>query len=461
MPDSRETAVEYAHTHRGVFLNSLKELLEIPSVSTDPTHQEDMPRAARWLADRLQAMRFKSVRIIPTPGHPVVVGELAQAGNSAPTILIYGHYDVQPPDPVEQWHSGPFEPVIRGENLVARGASDMKGQIIATLSAIESVLQTGDIPVNIKALFEGEEEIGSPNMAVVLAREKEHLACDLALNPDAGMSGKNIPTIVYGLRGMAYFELRIDGPAHDLHSGQFGGIIHNPAQVLCEVIAGLHDRDGKVTIPGFYDRVARIEPDEKAELARLSIKDKEYLAQTGAPALYGESEFSPAERMAVRPTLEVNGMGSGFTGPGLKTIIPASAMAKLSMRLVPDQDPDELNRLFQASLAERVPPTARWKLDYFGGGPASITDRTSKGVKALAQALKTVWGKDPVFKREGGSIPVVLEMQQILGVDSVLTGFSLPDDNIHSPDERLHLPTWERGIDALIHFLYNAREGVR
>ena len=275
------------------------------------------------------------------------------------------------------------------------------------------------------------------------------------------MSGEDIPNNRLRPAGYGLFRAQDIQPNHDLHSGQFGGVVHNPAQALCEIIAGMHDAYGRVTLPGFYDRVLQIDPAEKTELDRLPMDDKFYLQQTGAPSLYGEPDYLPFERIGSRPTLEVNGMISGFTGVGSKTVIPASAMAKLSMRLVPQQDPAEVDQQLRAYLEKTVPQTVRWELDSYGGSPASLTDRNSKGVDALSMALETVWGKKPVFKREGGSIPVVLEMQQILGADSALTGFSLPDDNIHAPNEKLHIPTWSRGVDTIIHFLYNARNGVK
>jgi acetylornithine deacetylase/succinyl-diaminopimelate desuccinylase-like protein len=461
MTSSLSAALDFAHQNRSQFLSSLKEILTFPSISTDPAHQDDIEHAAEWLSARLKTIGVQNVQIMPTGGSPVVFGEYNQAGPNAPTILIYGHYDVQPVEPLELWISGAFQPETRGEHLFARGASDMKGQIMASLAAVQSVMHTGGSPVNLKFLFEGEEEIGSPHLDAFIQKEQKLLACDLAFNPDAGMTAIDTPTITYGLRGLAYFELRIYGPDHDLHSGQFGGVVHNPAQALCEIISGMHDAQGHITLPGFYDHVRALDPQEKSELDRLPVDDSFYLQQTGVPNLWGEAGYLPVERIGARPTLEVNGMIGGFTDAGSKTIIPANAMAKISMRLVPDQEPDEIDRSLRAYLASHVPATVRWELDTYGGSPASITDRESKGVDALSHALETVWGKRPIFRREGGSIPVVLEMQQLLGADSVLTGFSLPDDNIHAPNEKLHLPTWERGIDTIIHFLFNARDGIK
>jgi acetylornithine deacetylase/succinyl-diaminopimelate desuccinylase-like protein len=334
----------------------------------------------------------------------------------------------------------------------------MKGQVIAALSAVESIVKQDVLPVNVKFIIEGEEEIGSPNLTAFLKEHKDLLACDFALNPDAGMIAADIPTIVYALRGLAYFELRVYGPEHDLHSGLYGGVVHNPAQALCELIAGMHDDHGRITLPGFYDRVRSLSAEERGELARLPMNEAYYRDQTGVPQVWGEEGYSPTERIGARPTLEVNGLLSGFTGKGSKTVLPAHAMAKISMRLVPDQDPAEVEKQLRQYLEQNAPKTIRWELDTMAGGPASITDPHIPGAEALSRALEQVWGIRPVYKREGGSIPVVADMQNILGVGSVLTGFGLPDDNLHAPNEKLHLPTWYRGIDALINFFYNLQE---
>lgn len=448
-------ALQYTSQNRQLFLDNLRKLLSIPSVSTDPDHQDDMLKAAQWIKEYLISLGFQRSEIFKTPKHPIVYAENLKAGASAPTVLIYGHYDVQPADPLDIWESDPFASEIRGEYLFARGASDMKGQVIATIVAVEAVLKQGPLPINIKFIFEGEEEIGSPSLPVFLKEHKDLLSCDVVLNPDAGMIAPNVPTIVYALRGMAYFELRVQGPRQDLHSGLFGGAVHNPAIVLSELIAGLHDKKGRVTLPGFYDKVRELTADEKEELARLPITEQTYLDQTGAPALYGEKGYTVVERVGARPTLDINGLYSGFTGKGSKTIIPAWAMAKISTRLVPDQDPDEVHQQLVEYLTQKAPPTVRWELTVMSGGPAAISNTNLPASKALFKALESSWGVKPVYKREGGSVPIVAEMQKILGVDSVLTGFGLPDDNVHSPNERLHLPTWYKGIDALVHFIYN------
>jgi acetylornithine deacetylase/succinyl-diaminopimelate desuccinylase-like protein len=456
MVDQRENALQYAHNNRENFLSAYKEILRIPSVSTEKAHRPDIQRAAEWLSAQLRGLGMQKVQLFPTEGSPIVYGEYLGA-EGASTVLVYGHYDVQPVDPIELWKTGPFEPTVVGDDIFARGASDMKGQALITLKAAESLIQTGGLPINIKWLFEGEEEVGSPNLAGFIASHSELLACDYAINPDSGMIGRDYPTITYGLRGLAYFELRVFGPAHDLHSGMFGGVVHNPANALAELIAGMHDKKGRVTLPGFYNRVLAMSQEERDEFARLPIGDSDYIEQTGVLALRGEAGYTSNEQTGARPTLDVNGLLSGFTGEGSKTVIPAWAMAKLSMRLVPDQDPKKIHKDLVRYLERNAPKDIRWELKAMAGSPASISDRNNPGVQAMAKALETVWGKRPNFKREGGSIPVVGDMQRLLGVESVICGFGLPDDNVHAPNEKQNLPTWYHGIDAYIHFFINLK----
>ncbi|HEY9088552.1 MAG TPA: dipeptidase [Anaerolineaceae bacterium] len=451
--DHRENAIEFARKNQIGALNALKELVSIPSVSTFAANKGDMQRAAEWLAGQLKEMGA-APQIFPTQGHPVVFGEIRAAKPDMPTVLIYGHYDVQPPDPLDLWKTSPYQPDVRDGNLYGRGSSDMKGQVVACLQAVKAVLAQGPSPVNIKFILEGEEEIGSPNLPAFLREYKDLLACDLALNPDGGMISSELPTIIYGLRGLAYFELWVTGPAHDLHSGMFGGVVHNPANALCELIAGMHDAQGRITLPGFYDAVHPLSEEERQQMKRLPMSVDFYREATGVPALHGEQNYSPAEQTGARPTLDVHGLLSGFVEEGKKTVIPAWAMAKISCRLVPNQQADEVHQSFLRYLTENAPESIRWELKYFGGGPAVMAELDLPEVRAFARALETVWGKQPLYKREGGSIPVVADMQQILGCPSVITGFGLPDDNIHAPNEKLHLATWYRGIEAIIHYLY-------
>ena len=455
MSESRTKALAYAHQNETRFLDELKEFVTIPSASTDPSHKSDIEKAAAWVAAQLKTLGVENVQVMPTGGHPLVYGEYLQAGDSAPTLLVYGHYDVQPAEPLELWESPAFEPTKRGENLFARGVSDMKGQIMIGLKAIESIVRTSQLPINLKFIFEGEEEIGSPNLGPFIANNKALLAADICLNLDAGILGADIPSITYALRGLAYFELRVYGPAHDLHSGGFGGVVHNPANVLCKLIGGMHDDQGRITLPGFYDAVRALDAEERTELARLPMGEDFYKKNSGAPALFGEAGYTPVERTGARPTMDVNGIISGFTGEGSKTVLPAYAMAKISMRLVPDQDPEQVYQQLLQYLQANAPQTVRWEVDKLAGGPASITDRHMPEVIAMSQAMESVWGKRPVFKREGGSVPVVAQMQKQLGMKTLISGFALPDDNIHAPNEKMHIPTWYRGIDTVIHFFFN------
>jgi acetylornithine deacetylase/succinyl-diaminopimelate desuccinylase-like protein len=448
-------ALEYAHQNHERFLTELKEVLTIPSISTDPAHKADVQRAAEWMAAQLRSIGMENVQVMPTGGHPVVYGEWLHAGKSAPTVIVYGHYDVQPPDPLELWTTPPFEPSVRGDELYARGSADMKGQVVASLKAVESVMKNGGLPVNLKWLIEGEEEIGSEHLDDFIKEHTDLLAGDFCLNTDAGLLAADKPSITTGLRGLAYFELRVHGPSKDLHSGLFGGIVHNPAQALAELIAGMHDKKGKVTLPGFYDKVRKLSKKEHKEFARLPLKKKLYLEQTTAPALWGDPDYTPSERIGARPTLEVNGLLSGFTGPGSKTVLPAWAMAKISCRLVPDQTPKDTTKQLEKYLKANAPKDVTWELTYLHGAEPALVGTDSVGIKAMSKALQSVWGKPPYFERGGGSIGAVVQMEKRLGVYSVLSGFSLPDCDAHSPNEKQHLPTWDKGIDTLIHFFYN------
>ena len=451
--DLTAAAIAHARENRDPQTASYKEFVRIPSVSTLPEHKGDVGKAAQWLGGRLKQLGMTRAELFPTAGHPIVYGEWLGAPGK-PTVLVYGHYDVQPGDPLDEWESPPFEPTERGENLYARGASDCKGQIAAFLNAAESIVARGGLPVNVKALFEGEEEIGSPNLEPFIAAHTDLLACDFVLNVDAGILAADVPAITYALRGLAYFEIEVRGPAKDLHSGMFGGAVHNPAQVLCELIAGMHDAQGRVTLPGFYDKVRPLSDEERAALARLpGGSDADLMTMTGAPALWGEAGYTASERIGARPALDVNGFLSGFTGDGAKTVLPARAMAKVSARLVAGQDPAEIKNQLCAYLETRAPATVTWRVHEHSHGPGAIMDRHSPWMRAATAALAEVYGVEPVFKREGGSVPVVGMMQQTLGVDSVMLGFALPDDGIHGPNEKQHLPSFRRGIETYIRFL--------
>ena len=448
-----DRALDYLADHRRDFLDEWKELVSIPSVSTDPDHRADVDRAANWLLHRLNEYGAAESLLIESSGHPIVWAEFP-AGPDAPTVLIYGHYDVQPADPVELWETDPFVPTERNGRLFGRGASDMKAQVMATLLAVRAAVQAGPLPVTVRVLLEGEEEIGSPSLAAVIEEHRDRFRADVCLNPDTGMIGPDTPSIRYGLRGLTYFELAVRGPGRDLHSGSFGGVVHNPAQAIAELIAGMHDETGRVTLPGFYDRVRPIDHQERERLARVPMTDDRIRALTGAPALWGEPQYRAIERIGARPTLEVNGLWGGYTGPGAKTVIPAEAHAKISMRLVPDQRSGEVRGQLETYLREHAPATIRCELTELAGGDPFICDPDSPAHAALSAALRDVWGVEPVLSRIGGSVPVARDVERLLGMPSVLTGFALPDDQVHSPNESQHLETWYRGMESITRFLY-------
>lgn len=453
-----QKALEYAQQNRDRFVNELMEVLRIPSISTDDEYKSEVLRAAEWMANHLKKLGIENVEVMPTDGgHPVVYGDYMKKPG-AKTVLVYGHYDVQPADPLDLWETGPFEPQVRGDLLFGRGSSDMKGQVLATFDAIESLMKGGgELPVNVKFILEGEEEIGSKHLEPFLRKHADKFKADVSLNPDAGMMGVDLPTITYGLRGLAYFEVHVWGPKADLHSGLFGGVVHNPAQVLAELISKMHDENGTITLPGFYDSVRPISDEERADFARLPNDEASYLAETGVPALWGEKEYIPAERTGARPTLEVNGLLSGWTGQGSKTVLPARAMAKISCRLVPDQHDSEVEKQMNRFMEQHAPKTVNWEVKKLTGSPYAIVDLKNPGIQAMKDAMESAWGVRPFVRREGGSIGAVAMLQQICGVESVLVGMGLPSDNVHSPNEHMHLPSWYKGIDAFIHFFNNLR----
>lgn len=447
---SLEALLDRAHGRREAGLADYRTFLSIPSISGFSEHAGDVARAAQWLADYLTRLGMQRVDIIKTPLHPMVCGEWLGAPGK-PTVLVYGHYDVQPIDPEYEWITPPFAGDIRDEAIYARGAADMKGSLWALLTALEC-FETP--PVNLKFLLEGEEEIGSPSMEGFLAAHRDRVEADIVLNLDGNMHSAEQPSITFSLRGLAYFELEIWGPERDLHSGMFGGAILNPIQALCELIAGMHDAQGRVMLPGFYDTVRPLEAEERALLAQVSLTEEDWRATTGVPASWGEEGYTILERIGVRPTIEVNGIVGGFIGEGSKTVLPARALAKISTRLVADQDAAAIRAQLEAYITAHAPAAIRWELRELSHGPGSTMDLHSPFMKTAQAALTTVFGKAPVFKREGGSVPIVGMLQQALGVDSIMLGFCLPDAFIHSPNEKQHLPTLFRGIDVYIHFLH-------
>ncbi len=457
MAASLERALAYVKEHDARFLDELAAWCGIPSVSSLPAHKADVRRAAEWGADRLRRAGLQNVAILPTAGHPVVYGDWLGAGPGRPTVLVYGHYDVQPALDPSLWESPPFEPQRRGEHLYGRGASDNKGQTMASVAAVEAHLAANrGLGLNVKFLIEGSEEIGSRNLRELIREQRERLACDYCLNTDSSMSSPGQPEIKYALRGNSRMDLTVFGPRTDVHSGHYGGALHNPAQALCELIAGMHDENGRVTLPGFYDRVRPMEPGEHEELARLPRDERDFLEATGAPALWGEPEFTPYERTTVRPTAELVSIEAGVTGGDGMSIVPARARAAFLMRLVPDQDPEECHQSMLRYLEAHAPADIRWEVGYIGGVRASLFDRRGPRVQALRRALEAAWGAPAVFARMGGSIGAVSMLDEEMGVATLLTGFGLPDGNIHGPNERLHLPTWRKGIEAITRFLAEA-----
>jgi acetylornithine deacetylase/succinyl-diaminopimelate desuccinylase-like protein len=449
-----EAAINEIKAREEQALAALDAFLRIPSISTSSEHAADVARAAEWCAATLRELGCQDAEIIPTDGHPILFASWMTAAATAPTILIYGHTDVQPTDPIEEWQNDPFTPEIRGENIFARGATDMKAQIVAFFEALRAILATSELPLNVKFLLEGEEEVGSPNLESFVRSNAELLACDVCVNLDAGILAPDTPSLQCGLRGLSYFELHLQGPAADLHSGKFGGAIENPALVLCELIAGMRDSDGLITLPGFYEEVRQLSDADRAEMAALPLTEQWWLEKTGAPALRQGMAYTATERATARPTLDVNGIYSGFSGEGSKTVLPAKASAKISMRLVPDQTPEQVRQSLLAYLNENVPPTVAWELITMTGALPGMIERESQAVVAATKALEEVWGSKPRFTRDGGTVPVVNLLKEQLGVDSLLFGFGLPDDNPHAPNEKQHLPTFFRGIETYVRFLH-------
>jgi acetylornithine deacetylase/succinyl-diaminopimelate desuccinylase-like protein len=440
--------IDFIHSNRDRYVDELKQYLAIPSVSALPQHAADTKRCAEWTADEMRRVGLENVRLIDTPGNPVVYGDWLHAPD-APTILFYGHYDVQPVDPVNLWESPPFEATVRDGEIYARGAADDKGQVFMHFKAIEAHLKNGGtLPVNIKLVIEGEEEVGSVNLDNFIRANKSLLANDVVVISDSAMFDRGVPSICYSLRGLVYFQIDLRGTKSDLHSGVFGGAVANPAMVLAQILAQMKDKGGRVKIPGFYDKVRPLSEDERAAWKTLPFSEKKYKKDLGAPKLAGEREFTVLERVWARPTFEVNGLLAGFTGEGAKTVIPAVSMAKVSMRLVPDQHPDEIARLFEEYVKKVAPKTVELKVTRMHGGKPWITEYNNPFVQAAGRAIEKGFGRTPVFCREGGSIPVVSTFQEELSVPAVLFGVGLPDENAHAPNERLDLSNFHNGVVA-------------
>jgi acetylornithine deacetylase/succinyl-diaminopimelate desuccinylase-like protein len=444
---------EYIDQNISKFEEELFDLLRIPSVSTDSSKKPAIKEAANFLLKQFESFDLERVELFETPGNPIVYAEHCPHDDK-PTVLVYGHYDVQPSDPDELWDSPAFEPVVKDGNVYARGASDDKGQSYTHVKAIESFRKTGqEIPVNVKFILEGEEEIGSPNLVPFIIEHKDMLECDMVLISDTSMFGKDMPSITYGLRGLAYMEVEVVGPNRDLHSGVYGGAVENPLNVLCEMIAKLKDEDGRIQIPGFYDKVIDLTDTERAASAALPFDEEAYKKSLDIDAVHGEKGYTTHERASARPTLDVNGIWGGYTGEGAKTVLPSKANAKISMRLVPDQHPKEIAELFTEYFNSIAPDTVKVKVTDHHGGHPSVTDLSFYGLKAAAQAFEDVFEKEVLFSREGGSIPIVADFKKVLGVESILMGFGITSDAIHSPNEKFSLQDFHRGIKTSARFL--------
>ena len=449
------TQVEsYIAENEGRFLEDLKEWLRIPSISTLPEYAGDIRRAAEYAANQLRRMGFERVELIATQGHPLVYGEWMQASGK-PTLLIYGHYDVQPVDPIELWHSPPFEPTVRGDNLYARGACDDKGQTMLVLKALESLMTVqGALPVNVRVLIEGEEEAGGESIAHYVSTYPERLKCDAAFICDTGIPSKDIPALIYGLRGIIYTEVEVRGAKRDLHSGEFGGVAPNPLHALALIIAGLKDAEGHIHIPGLYDKVLQPTEEERKFWNEDPLHINEsLLEEMGVSQFTGENEYSPMERMWARPTLEVHGIIGGFVGEGAKTVIPAVGKAKISLRLPPDLKSAEVFTLFERQVKALAPAGVEVIVHNIHGGEGVMVSPDTAPMRAAAEALKEVFGREPIYVREGGSIPIAAMFNEVLNVPVVLMGFGLPDDNLHSPNEKYSLTQFYRGIRTVASFL--------
>jgi len=448
-----DQALACARENHERYLNDLLDYLTIPSVSAQPEHARDVRMAALWLAEQLHMIGM-AAELMETGGHPVVYGEWKSQHTHASTVLIYGHYDVQPAEPFELWHSDAFKPVIRDGKIFARGADDNKGQHLAHIKAVESYLKcAGTLPVNVKFLIEGEEEIGSAHLSDFVASHTELLACDCVMISDGALFAPGQPSITYGLRGLLGFEMTVRALERDVHSGHYGGNVQNPALALAQLLAQVKDDQGRVVIPGFYDGVRTLSASERAEIARLPWTGDDAAHETGATQAFGDPEFTANERKGARPTFEVNGLWSGYTGPGSKTIIPATAHAKITCRMVPNQQPEQIYVHIASFLKEHTPGGVTLELNPGRSSPASLISLDTSEVQAAVRAAEATWGKRPVFELEGGSIPVVHDFLTHLNRPIVLLGFGLPDDNIHSPNEKYAVACYEKGIEASIRFL--------
>ncbi len=442
-----QVVLNYLKQNQARAVAELCELLRFPSVSAQPQHKPDLRACAQWLVRHCRQIGLEA-KLCPTAGHPIVLAKTPRSKGQRrrPHYMVYGHYDVQPPDPLELWHTPPFEPRIEGRSVYARGSTDNKGQFFAHLKAVEAYLQTGTpLPCDLTFVLEGEEEVGSKSLSHFLKAHRRELACDAVVISDTGMPGLKYPALTYALRGIIAFEITLHGPERDLHSGVFGGAVENPAMALARLLAGVRDDRGRITIPGFYDGVAPLSRFERSQAARYPLKEAQLKKLLGAPELFGERGFTATEQRSARPTFEINGLTSGYQGEGSKTIVPAWARAKITCRLVPDQSPEKVRRAVLAHLKKICPPTVRLEIEAGHGAEAYQVSPTGPLAQASLRALKKAFGAEPILMREGGSIPIVNQFKKILGADSLLLGLGLPDDNAHSPNEKFHLDCFAGG----------------
>ncbi|MEQ8907195.1 dipeptidase [Ekhidna sp.] len=444
------SAISYIEENKDRFLNELLELLKIPSVSADKKFAGDVRKAAEYLKVQFEKLDTH-VEICETAGYPIVYAEHIK-DPSLPTVLVYGHYDVQPADPYELWDSPPFEPVIKNEKIYARGSADDKGQMYMHVKAYEALIKTDSLPCNVKFMIEGEEEVGSENLEVFVKANREKLAADVILISDTAMLSNDTPSINVGLKGLSYLEVEVVGPNRDLHSGVYGGAVANPINILCNMIASLQDEKGRITIPGFYDKVQELSDEYRAKMAEAPFNLEKFKKDLGIDEVKGEEGYSTIERTGIRPTLDVNGIWGGYIGEGAKTVLPSKANAKISMRLVPDQTSDEITELFKNHFLSIAPKSVKVKVTPHHGGEPAVTPTDSIGYKAAVKAMAKSWGKDPIPTREGGSIPIVALFKEELGLDSILMGFGLNEDAIHSPNESYGLFNYYRGIETISYF---------
>lgn len=438
----------YIETNKDRLLDELLEVLRIPSVSADPAHKKDVERTAAWMAEALKKAGADNVEICPTAGHPIVYADKIIDKNK-PTVLCYGHYDVQPADPVELWTSGPFDPVVKDGNIYARGACDDKGQVYMHIKAFEAMMKENALPCNVKFIIEGEEEVGSEHLGTFINDNKEKLSCDVILISDTSIIANDVPSITVGLRGLTYMEVEVTGPNRDLHSGVYGGSVANPLNTLCDMISSLIDKDGHITIEGFYDDVETVSEEERKEMSKTPFDLNEYKHDLGVNEVKGEKGYTSLERVSIRPTLDVNGIWGGYTGEGSKTVLPSKASAKISMRLVPNQESHKIAELFEKHIKKIAPPYIKVKVTHHHGGEPVVVPMDFPALQASAKAMEMTFGKKPIPTREGGSIPIVALFEKVLGAKSILMGFGLNSDNIHSPNEKFGLFNYYKGIETL------------